>query len=71
MRDLVRSRKGAYVALGLLTAIWGMNGIVTKFALQSADPVLLNVQRTCASSQLHSCPRLARASSAGTSGAGR
>lgn len=46
MRDLVRSRRGAYVALGLLTAIWGMNWTVAKFALQSADPVVLNVQRT-------------------------
>lgn len=43
---LVHSRRGAYVALVCLTLIWGFNWIVMKFALRSADPVLLNVQRT-------------------------
>ncbi len=45
-RFRVRSRRGAYVALAVLTLIWGSNWIVMKFALQHADPVPLNVQRT-------------------------
>jgi drug/metabolite transporter (DMT)-like permease len=45
-RFLVHSRRGAYVALIVLTLIWGFNWIAMKFALRSADPVLLNVQRT-------------------------
>ncbi len=45
-RFLVQSRRGAYIALGLLTLIWGNNWIVMKFALEHADPVILNVQRT-------------------------
>ena len=43
---LVHSRRGAYVALALLTLIWGSNWIVMKFALRSVDPVVFNVQRT-------------------------
>ncbi len=42
----IRGRHGANVALALLTLIWGLNWIAMKFALESADPVVLNVQRT-------------------------
>ncbi len=43
---LVRSRRGAYVALAALTLLWGNNWIVMKFALQAAHPMVLNMQRT-------------------------
>jgi drug/metabolite transporter (DMT)-like permease len=43
---LVHSRRGAYIALVVLTLVWGGNWIVMKFALESAHPVVLNVQRT-------------------------
>ncbi len=43
---VIRSRTGAYVALVVLTLIWGLNWIAMKFALINADPVMLNVQRT-------------------------
>jgi len=42
----IRSRRGAHVALVVLTMIWGMNWIAMKLALANADPVVLNVQRT-------------------------
>jgi len=42
----VQSRRGAYAALALLTLIWGSNWIFMKLALQSANPVIFNVQRT-------------------------
>ena len=42
----MHSRRGAYVALAVLTLIWGNNWIVMKFALQHAHPVMLNVERT-------------------------
>ncbi len=42
----VRTRRGAYAALAFLTLIWGANWIVMKLALESAHPVVLNVQRT-------------------------
>ena len=45
-RLAVRSRRGAYAALAFLTLIWGSNWVAMKFALQSASPVILNVQRT-------------------------
>jgi drug/metabolite transporter (DMT)-like permease len=45
-RLLVRTRRGAYVALALLTLVWGLNWIALKFALARADPVILNVHRT-------------------------
>jgi len=45
-RLLVRTRRGAYVALVALTLIWGFNWIMLKFALSRADPVTLNAQRT-------------------------
>ena len=43
---LVHSRRGAYVALVVLTLVWGFNWIAMKFALERADPVVFNVQRT-------------------------
>ena len=42
----VHTRRGAYVALAVLTAIWGSNWIVMKLALEHADPVTYNIQRT-------------------------
>ena len=42
----VQSRRGAYVALALLTLIWGSNWMFMKLALQSANPIVFNVQRT-------------------------
>jgi len=42
----VRSRRGAYVALAALTAIWGSNWIAMKLALARADPVVFNIERT-------------------------
>jgi drug/metabolite transporter (DMT)-like permease len=45
-RLAVQSRQGAYAALAFLTLIWGGNWVVMKLALQSASPVILNVQRT-------------------------
>jgi len=42
----VRSRRGAYVALLVLTAIWGSNWIAMKLALVHADPVIFNLHRT-------------------------
>jgi len=45
-RFAVQSRRGAYVALAFLTLIWGSNWVAMKLALQSANPVILNVQRT-------------------------
>lgn len=42
----IHTRRGAYVALAVLTLIWGSNWITMKLALQHADPVVLNVQRT-------------------------
>jgi len=42
----VQSRRGAYVALAVLTAIWGSNWIAMKLALARADPIVFNIQRT-------------------------
>ena len=42
----MQSRRAAYVALAVLTLIWGSNWIVMKLALERADPVVYNVQRT-------------------------
>jgi drug/metabolite transporter (DMT)-like permease len=42
----VESRRAAYVALIVLTLIWGSNWIAMKLALERADPVIYNVQRT-------------------------
>ena len=42
----VRDRRSAYAALAVLTLIWGSNWVVMKLALDHANPVLFNVQRT-------------------------
>jgi drug/metabolite transporter (DMT)-like permease len=42
----IRSRRGAYVALALLTLLWGSNWIFMKLALRHADPVTFNLHRT-------------------------
>ncbi|MEO8676423.1 MAG: DMT family transporter [Casimicrobiaceae bacterium] len=42
----IHTRRGAYVALIVLTLIWGSNWIVMKEALASASPVVFNVERT-------------------------
>jgi len=42
----IDSRRAAYVALVVLTLIWGSNWAVMKYALSRADPVVFNVQRT-------------------------
>ena len=42
----VRSRRGAYAALVVLTAVWGSNWIAMKLALAHAHPVIYNLQRT-------------------------
>lgn len=41
----VHSRRGAYVALVLLTLVWGFNWAAMKAALMHADPLVFNVQR--------------------------
>jgi len=43
---VIRSARGAYLALAILTLVWGCNWIVMKFALQGAHPAILNMQRT-------------------------
>ena len=46
MRRLaIQSRRGAYVALIVLTLIWGFNWMAMKLAMQHADPVAFNTQR--------------------------
>jgi drug/metabolite transporter (DMT)-like permease len=40
------SRRGAYVALVVLTIIWGLNWIVMKYGLIYAHPVVYNIERT-------------------------
>lgn len=40
------ARRGAYVLLMLLTLIWGSNWVFMKFALNHADPVVFNANRT-------------------------
>ena len=42
----VHSRRGAYMALAILTLIWGCNWVMMKLAMQSANPVIFNVHRT-------------------------
>jgi drug/metabolite transporter (DMT)-like permease len=42
----VNSRRSAYVALVVLTLLWGTNWIAMKLALSRADPIVYNVQRT-------------------------
>jgi drug/metabolite transporter (DMT)-like permease len=45
-RVSVSTRRAAYVALVVLTAIWGSNWVVMKHALERADPVSFNIERT-------------------------
>lgn len=45
-RYAIRTPRGAYVALAVLTLIWGGNWAVMKYALEFAHPAVLNVQRT-------------------------
>ena len=42
----ITTRRAAYVALIVLTLMWGSNWLAMKFALMHAHPVLFNVQRT-------------------------
>jgi drug/metabolite transporter (DMT)-like permease len=42
----VHSRRAAYVALAVLTLVWGFNWIVMKAALINADPLAFNMHRT-------------------------
>ena len=42
----LRSRTGAYAAIGVLTLVWGGNWVAMKLALANADPVTFNLQRT-------------------------
>ena len=42
----VRSQRGAYVALGVLTLLWGTNWVAMKQALTSAHPIVYNIERT-------------------------
>jgi drug/metabolite transporter (DMT)-like permease len=42
----IESRRGAYVALVVLTLVWGNNWLVMKLALRHADPVAYNIHRT-------------------------
>ncbi len=42
----VQSRRGAYMALLVLTAIWGSNWIMMKLALLHAGPIVYNIERT-------------------------
>jgi drug/metabolite transporter (DMT)-like permease len=41
-----RSQRGAYIALAVLTLLWGTNWVAMKFALTDAHPVLFNIERT-------------------------
>ena len=51
-RLAVRSRRGAYVALGVLTAVWGSNWIGMKLALARADGRYPKLLRDYAKTQL-------------------
>lgn len=44
-RFAIRSRRGAYVALVVLTVVWGFNWVALKLAMQHADPIVFNIQR--------------------------
>ncbi|MDQ6922572.1 MAG: DMT family transporter [Pseudomonadota bacterium] len=44
-RLAIRSRRGAYVALVVLTVVWGFNWVALKLAMQHADPIVFNIQR--------------------------
>ena len=42
----IETRRAAYVALVVLTVLWGANWVVMKLALASAHPVVFTAQRT-------------------------
>jgi drug/metabolite transporter (DMT)-like permease len=42
----VQSERGAYIALVVLTLVWGTNWIAMKQAVASAHPVIFNIERT-------------------------
>ena len=42
----IRTRRGAYLALILLTVLWGMNWVAMKSGLRYADPIAYNIART-------------------------
>lgn len=42
----IRTRRGAYVALVILTILWGMNWAAMKVGLRFADPIAYNMART-------------------------
>ncbi len=42
---MIATRRGAYVALAVLVAVWGVNWIMMKLALRDADPVVFTVER--------------------------
>ncbi len=43
---VIRSARGAYLVLAILTLVWGGNWIAMKLALEAAHPAVLNMQRT-------------------------
>ena len=45
-RFRVHSQRGAYVALALLTLVWGLNWVVMKAALLHAHALVFNAERT-------------------------
>lgn len=45
-RFAIESRRAAYVAMAVLTLIWGGNWAVMKLSLQQADPIPYNLHRT-------------------------
>ena len=45
-RFAIDSVRRAYVAMAVLTLLWGGNWLVMKLALRHADPVVYNVHRT-------------------------
>ena len=45
MTETSAARAG-YIALAILTVVWGTNWIIMKLALRAADPMAFNVQRT-------------------------
>ena len=42
----VRSPRGAYIALVVLTVLWGTNWVAMKEALSRAHPIIFNIERT-------------------------
>ena len=44
-RFAIRSANGAYVAMAMLTLLWGNNWLAMKLALDHAHPVLYNIHR--------------------------